>query len=91
MLKTFAKMVNDCGGINGRKLDLVAVVEQAGGAADQATTLAKRAWAACIKATEDEKPLIVMTWTGSFAAPQCITDDQQDPDARRPRAPRTST
>ena len=75
MLKTFAKMVNDCGGINGRQLDL-AVVEQAGGAADQATTLAN-AQAACIKATEDEKPFIVMTWTGGFAAPQCITDDHK--------------
>ena len=74
MLKTFAQMVNNCGGINGRQLDL-AVVEQAGGAADQATTLAN-AQAACIKATEDEKPFIVMTWTG-FAAPQCITDDHK--------------
>ena len=73
-LKTFAQMVNNCGGINGRKLDLV-VVDQAGGAADQAATLAN-AQAACIKATEDEKPFIVMSWTG-FTSPQCITDDHK--------------
>src|SRR5262245_2038382 len=71
MLKTFAQMVNDCGGINGRTLDLT-VVQQEGGAADQATTLAN-AQAACIKATEDNKPFIVISWTGGFAAPQCIT------------------
>jgi len=75
MLKTFAQMVNNCGGINGRKLDL-AVVQQQGGAADQATTLAN-AQTACIKATEDEKPFIVMSWVGGFAAPQCITDDHK--------------
>ena len=44
--------------------------------ADQATTLAN-AQAACIKATEDNKPFIVISWTGVFAAPQCITDDHK--------------
>ena len=75
MLKVFAQMVNDCGGINGRTLDLT-VVEQEGGAADAATTLAN-AQAACIKATEDNTPFIVLHWTGGFAAPQCITDDHK--------------
>lgn len=75
MLKTFAKMVNECGGINGRRVDLT-VVQQAGGAADQATTVAN-AQAACVKATEDNKPFIVLSWTGGFAAPQCITDEHK--------------
>jgi hypothetical protein len=74
MLKVFADMVNECGGINGRKLDLT-VVQQEGGAADQATTLAN-AQAACIKATEDNQPFIVISWTG-FAAPQCVTDEHK--------------
>ena len=67
MLKVFAKMVNDCGGINGRDIKLT-VVQQKGGAADQATTVAN-AQAACIQATEDNKPFIVLSWTGMFAAP----------------------
>jgi hypothetical protein len=75
MLKVFADMVNGCGGINGRKIDLT-VVQQEGGAADQATTLAN-AQAACIKATEDKQPFIVLSWTGGFAAPQCITDEHK--------------
>jgi hypothetical protein len=75
MLKVFAGMVNECGGINGRDIDLT-VVQQEGGAADQATTLAN-AQAACIKATEDNKPFIVLSWTGGFAAPQCITDEHK--------------
>jgi hypothetical protein len=75
MLKVFAKMVNDCGGINGRDINLT-VVQQEGGAADQATTVAN-AQAACIKATEDNKPFIVLSWTGGFAAPQCITDEHK--------------
>lgn len=74
MLKVFADMVNECGGINGRDIKLT-VVEQAGGAADQATTVAN-AQAACIKATEDNKPFVVLSWTG-FAAPQCITDEHK--------------
>ena len=75
MLKVFADMVNECGGINGRDIDLT-VVQQEGGAADQATTVAN-AQAACIKATEDNKPFIVLSWTGGFAAPQCITDEHK--------------
>ena len=75
MLKTFANMVNECGGINGREIDLT-VVQQEGGAADQATTVAN-AQAACVKATEDNKPFIVLSWTGMFAAPQCITDEHK--------------
>ena len=75
MLKVFAKMVNDCGGINGRDIKLT-VVQQKGGAADQATTVAN-AQAACIQATEDNKPFIVLSWTGMFAAPQCITDEHK--------------
>ena len=42
MLKVFAEMVNECGGINGRDIDLT-VVQQEGGAADQATTARERA------------------------------------------------
>ena len=75
MLKMFANMVNECGGINGRDIDLT-VVQQEGGAADQATTAAN-AQAACIKATEDNKPFIVLSWTGMFAASQCITDEHK--------------
>jgi Periplasmic binding protein len=75
MLKVFADMVNECGGINGRDIDLT-VVQQEGGAADQATTVAN-AQAACIKATEDNEPFIVLSWTGGFAAPQCITDEHK--------------
>jgi hypothetical protein len=75
MLKVFAELVNECGGINGRDIDLT-VVQQEGGAADQATTLAN-AQAACIKATEDNKPFIVLAWAGGFAAPQCITDEHR--------------
>jgi ABC-type branched-subunit amino acid transport system substrate-binding protein len=75
MLKVFAKMVNECGGINGRKINLT-VVQQAGGAADQAATVTN-AQAACVKATEDNKPFIVLSWTGMFAAPQCITDEHK--------------
>ena len=74
MLKVFAEMINECGGINGRSVDLT-VVQQEGGATDAATTLAN-AQAACIKATEDNKPFLVISWTG-FAAPQCITDDHK--------------
>jgi ABC-type branched-subunit amino acid transport system substrate-binding protein len=73
MLKTFAKMINDCGGINGRQIDLNVI--QAEGAADAAGTLAV-AQADCIKATEDFKAFIVISWTG-FAAPQCVTDDHK--------------
>ena len=65
MLNVFADMVNDCGGINGRDIDLT-VVQQEGGAADQATTLAN-AQAACIKATEDNEPFIVLS--GPAATP----------------------
>jgi Periplasmic binding protein len=75
MLKVFAKMVNECGGINGRDINLT-VVQQAGGAADQATTVTN-AQAACIKATEDNKPFIVLSWTGMFAASQCVTDEHK--------------
>ena len=75
MLEVFAEMVNECGGINGRDIDLT-VVEQEGDAADQATTLAN-AQAACIKATEDNEPFIVLSWAGGFAAPQCITDEHE--------------
>ncbi len=75
MLKVFADMVNECGGINGRDINLT-VVQQEGGAADQATTVAN-AQAACIKATEDNEPFIVLSWTGGFAAPQCITDEHE--------------
>jgi Periplasmic binding protein len=75
MLKVFADMVNECGGINGRDINLT-VVQQEGGAADQATTVAN-AQAACIKATEDNEPFIVLSWTGGFAAPQCITDEHK--------------
>jgi hypothetical protein len=75
MLKVFAEMVNQCGGINGRDLDLT-VVQQEGGAADQASVLAN-AQAACIKATEDNEPFIVLSWTGGFQAPQCITDEHK--------------
>jgi hypothetical protein len=75
MLKVFAKTVNECGGINGRDIDLT-VVQQEGGAADQATTAA-HAQAACIEATEDNKPFIVLSWTGMFAASQCITDEHK--------------
>jgi ABC-type branched-subunit amino acid transport system substrate-binding protein len=73
MLKTFAQMMNDCGGINGRRIDLNVI--QAQGAADQATTLAN-AQSDCIKATEDYKAFIVISWA-AFAAPQCITDDHK--------------
>ena len=73
MLKTFAEMINQCGGINGRQIDLNVI--QAQGAGDQATTLAN-AQADCIKATEDYKAFIVITWA-AFAAPPCITDDHK--------------
>jgi ABC-type branched-subunit amino acid transport system substrate-binding protein len=73
MLKTFAEMINQCGGINGRQVDLNVI--QAQGAGDAATTLAN-AQADCIKATEDYKAFIVMTWA-AFAAPPCITDDHK--------------
>ena len=73
MLKTFGHMINDCGGINGRQIDLNVI--QAQGAGDAATTLAN-AQADCIKATEDYKAFIVISWTG-FAAPQCVTDDHK--------------
>ena len=56
MLKTFAEMINQCGGINGRQIDLNVI--QAQGAGDQATTLAN-VEADCIKATEDDKAFIV--------------------------------
>ncbi len=72
-LKTFAEMVNKCGGINGRQVDLNVI--QAEGAGDQATTLAN-AQADCIKATEDYKAFIVLAWA-AFAAPQCVTDDHK--------------
>jgi hypothetical protein len=75
MLEVFAQMINECGGINGRDLDLT-VVQQEGNAADQAATVAN-AQAACIKATEDNEPFIVLSWTGGFAAPQCITDEHE--------------
>lgn len=75
MLKVFANMVNECGGINGRDIKLT-LVKQAGGAADQATAV-KNAQADCIKATEDNKPFIVLSWTGMFAASQCITDEHK--------------
>jgi ABC-type branched-subunit amino acid transport system substrate-binding protein len=74
MLKTFAKMINDCGGINGRQVDLNVI--QAKGAGDAATRLANDQ-ADCIKATEDYKAFIVISWTGTFAAPQCVTDDHK--------------
>jgi ABC-type branched-subunit amino acid transport system substrate-binding protein len=73
MLKTFAQMINDCGGINGRQIDLNVI--QAQGAADAATTLAN-AQADCIKATEDDKAFITIAW-GGMAAPQCVTDDHK--------------
>jgi len=73
MLKTFAQMVNNCGGINGRQIDLNVIQQQ--GAADAATTVAN-AQADCIKATEDDKAFIVISWA-AFAAPQCITDDHK--------------
>src|SRR5450759_2838445 len=56
MFKTFAKMINDCGGINGRQVDLNVI--QAKGAADAATTLSN-SQADCIKATEDHKALLI--------------------------------
>jgi len=74
MFKTFAKMINDCGGINGRQVDLNVI--QAKGAADAATTLSN-SQADCIKATEDYKAFIVIAWNGTFAAPQCVTDDHK--------------
>jgi ABC-type branched-subunit amino acid transport system substrate-binding protein len=74
MLKTFAQMINACGGINGRQIDLNVIQEQ--GAGDAATTLAN-AQADCIKATEDDKAFIVISWGATFAAPQCITDDHK--------------
>ena len=73
MLKTFAEMINQCGGINGRQIDLNVI--QAQGAGDQATTLAN-AQADCIKATEDYKAFIVIAWA-AFAAAPCITDDHK--------------
>ncbi|MEX1007924.1 MAG: ABC transporter substrate-binding protein [Acidimicrobiia bacterium] len=73
MLKTFAQMINDCGGINGRQIDLNVI--QAQGAADAATTLAN-AQADCIKATEDYKAFMTIAWAG-MAAPQCVTDDHK--------------
>jgi Periplasmic binding protein len=73
MLKTFAKMINDCGGINGRQIDLNVI--QAQGAADAATTMAN-AQADCIKATEDYKAFIVLSWA-AFAASPCITADHK--------------
>jgi ABC-type branched-subunit amino acid transport system substrate-binding protein len=73
MLKTFAEMINQCGGINGRQIDLNVI--QAQGAGDAATTLAN-AQADCIKATEDYKAFIVITWAAYAAAP-CITDDHK--------------
>ena len=73
MLKTFAEMINQCGGINGRLIDLNVI--QAQGAGDQATTLAN-AQADCIKATEDYKAFIVIAWA-AFGAPPCITDDHK--------------
>lgn len=73
MLKTFAEMINNCGGINGRQIDLNVI--QAQGAGDAATTLAN-AQADCIKATEDYKAFIVISWTG-FQGPQCVTDDHK--------------
>jgi hypothetical protein len=74
MFKTFAKMMNDCGGINGRQIDLHVI--QAKGAADAATSLAN-SQADCIQATEDYKAFIVIEWSGGFAAPQCVTDDHK--------------
>ena len=41
MLKTFAEMINQCGGINGRQIDLNVI--QAQGAGDAATTTGERA------------------------------------------------
>jgi ABC-type branched-subunit amino acid transport system substrate-binding protein len=73
MLQTFGKMVNDCGGINGRQLDVTVIQEQ--GAGDAAGTAAN-AQSDCIKATEDDKAFIVISWTG-FPQPQCITDDHK--------------
>jgi hypothetical protein len=73
MLKTFATMINNCGGINGRTIDLDVIQQQ--GAGDAAGTQAA-AQAACIKATEDDKAFVVLSWTG-FATPQCVTDDHK--------------
>ncbi len=73
MLKTFAEMINQCGGINGRLIDLNVI--QAQGAGDAATTMAN-AQADCIKATEDYKAFIVVAWA-AFAASPCITDDHK--------------
>jgi hypothetical protein len=73
MLNTFAGMINECGGINGRQIDLTVI--QAEGAGDQATTLAN-AQADCIEATEDNTAFIVIAWA-AFAAPQCVTDDHK--------------
>ena len=73
MLKTFAQMINNCGGINGRQINLNVI--QAQGAPDAATTTAN-AQADCIKATEDDKAFIVFAWA-AFAASPCITDDHK--------------
>ena len=68
-LKTFAEMINKCGGINGRQVDLNVI--QAEGAGDQATTLAN-VQADCIKATEDDKAFIVLAWAGGSRHPNAL-------------------
>ena len=67
MHKVFTDMLNQCGGINGRSVD-VTLIQQEGGATDAATTLTNEQ-AACIKATEDNKPFLVISTTGLTAAP----------------------
>jgi hypothetical protein len=52
----FTKLVNDCGGINGRRLDLHVVATTADPAGD------------CARATSELHPFAVVSWAGSDAA-----------------------
>lgn len=60
--RVFSELVNECGGINGRRLDFHIIVEGSDPQAD------------CIQATEDLHAFIVITWN-SFGAESCVTND----------------
>jgi hypothetical protein len=60
--QAFGELIDKCGGINGRQLDLHVLVESADPQAD------------CIQATEALHAFIVVTWT-AFAAESCITNE----------------
>jgi hypothetical protein len=62
--EAFGDLVNQCGGINGRPLDLRVLVESSDPHAD------------CIRATAGLHALIVVTWT-QFDDPTCITNQQR--------------